>query len=83
MKPGGDFSRYECVLETPRSRLPRLLMYVDSFSLGLRGYLSEHFPRNCYLYLSYKKDMFRKVEEEKPDVVILELAERYINVLLE
>ena len=70
---GPDF-----LFEHPDKRLPRLLMFRDSFATWLIPLLSESFSRSLYSWqytLSHEM-----VEREHPDVVIQEMVER---VLLE
>lgn len=65
--------------EIPDSRLPRLVMFSDSFVEALIPFLSEHFSRS--LYLSGTNPDFQLIREERPDVVIIELVERNIALL--
>ncbi|MFI5294030.1 MAG: hypothetical protein ACHQ0Y_03295 [Thermodesulfovibrionales bacterium] len=60
--------------------LPKLVMFRDSFADGLIPYLSENFSRSVYVWKP-KMD-FRVIEQEKPDVVIFEVVERYLGALL-
>jgi hypothetical protein len=66
--------------EIPGSRAARLLMFGDSFSLYLAPYLSESFSRTISLQ-GYTID-YDLIEREHPDVVILEICERYLESLL-
>lgn len=61
--------------------LPRALIFRDSFANSLEPYLAEHFSRAVYPW-SVSID-FELVREEKPDMVIYELAERYLHRLKE
>jgi alginate O-acetyltransferase complex protein AlgJ len=58
-------------------RLPRALMFHDSFSLALQPFLSEHFRRIAYIW----HDDFHPdaVEAELPEVVIQQLLERKLS----
>lgn len=61
-------------------RLPKLVMFGDSFSLNLVPYLSENFSRSVYIW---KSDVdFSVIEQEKPDIVIFEIVERYLPLLV-
>ena len=63
----------------PDSPLPGALVFRDSFSDALIPFLSEHFSRAVYAHsFSVNLDL---VDKEKPDIVILELAQRYLTVL--
>ena len=68
------------VSELHRPDLPRLVMFRDSAANYLLPYLAEHFSRiTCVSNLTEKMRFDRRiVEEEKPDVVIRELTERFL-----
>jgi hypothetical protein len=57
----------------------KLLMFRDSFAVALIPYLSESFSRSVYVS-DFRVD-FSIVNDEKPDLVILEMAERYLGIL--
>ena len=63
----------------PDSPLPGALIFRDSFSDALIPFLSEHFSRAVYAH-SFSVDL-DLVESEKPDIVIFELAQRYLTTL--
>jgi hypothetical protein len=63
----------------PNSALPRAVIFCDSFSDSLKPYLSEHFSRVVYSR-SFALDL-GLIDQEQPDVVILEVAQRYLTVL--
>ena len=61
-------------------RLPKLVMFRDSFSDALIPYLSENFSRSVYIW---KPEIdLPVIEREKPDIVIFEIVERYLNALV-
>jgi hypothetical protein len=65
----------------PDPALPKAVIFRDSFFNGLQPFTSEHFSRVVYVSdLVYNPDL---VAEEQPDIVILEVAERYLNLLVE
>jgi alginate O-acetyltransferase complex protein AlgJ len=64
------------VTEIPASRLPRAVIFRDSFASRLVPFLSEHFSRAVYLW---QNDFDANVVmEEKPDVVIQEIVGRHL-----
>jgi len=63
----------------PESALPGALVFRDSFSDALIPFLSEHFSRAVYVH-SFSVDL-DLVDKEEPDIVIFELAQRYLTVL--
>jgi hypothetical protein len=67
------------VMETGRPDLPRAVVFQDSFCVALMPMLAEHFSRIVYVW-NFDFDA-NLIEREKPDVVILECAERYIYAL--
>ncbi len=60
--------------ECPDGRLPRAVMFNDSFLCHLHPFLSEHFRRIVYLAQEGIDEAI--VEREQPDVVIHEVVER-------
>lgn len=71
---------YHITSTTDVSSLPKAVIFRDSFYNGLQPYLAEHF-KQAILVRSFKVDM-PLIDQEKPDVVILEIAERYMTELL-
>lgn len=64
------------VKKIPNSRFPRLVMFRDSFGGNLIPFMSEHFSRSLYLSADFLDYEF--IRQERPDIVILELVERYL-----
>lgn len=64
----------------PDAVLPKAVIFRDSFFNGLQPFTSEHFSR--VVYVSDFNVDFSIVSEEKPDIVMLEVAERYLDRLL-
>lgn len=60
--------------------LPRALIFRDSFYTQLHGKMSQHFSTSICVW-SFIFD-YSIVNEVKPDLVIYEITERYINQLL-
>lgn len=56
-------------------KLPRAVIFRDSFSSALQPYLSEGFSRSVYVW--QKEIDFNIIDKEKPDVVIYEILERF------
>ncbi len=61
--------------------LPAAVIYRDSFFNGLTPYFAEHFHQAVYLW-SYDVDL-DFIDAQKPDLVLLEVAERYLPLLAE
>ncbi|MBN1765573.1 MAG: hypothetical protein JW860_09975, partial [Sedimentisphaerales bacterium] len=57
-------------------KLPRMVMFRDSFAIALVPFLSQNFSRSAYFWTP--RLITEIVEKEKPDVVITEVTERYI-----
>lgn len=80
MKVPSEYGYRSFIYEIPNSKLPVLLMYRDSFSTALSQFLPAGFSRSVLLW---KQQIdFADVDKEKPNIVILELVERYSGVLL-
>jgi len=64
--------------------LPDLVMYHDSFFFSVIPMLGEHFHSSVYVQNFSGGGLwnFSWVDERKPDVVIIEFAERYLDSLL-
>lgn len=58
---------------------PDLMVFRDSFSGYMRPFLSENFHRSTYLWTPLFHP--EPVEREKPDIVVHELLERFIDQL--
>ena len=63
----------------PKSGLPAAIFFCDSFSEELRPFLSEHLSRIDYRR-SFSLDL-DLIDQEKPDIVVFEVAQRYLTVL--
>jgi alginate O-acetyltransferase complex protein AlgJ len=74
LKPGRNGENF--VYVQPNPKLPRAVMFRDSFCIGMMPLLSDHFRRIVYCW-QYVFD-YELVERERPDVVIQELVERVI-----
>lgn len=72
---------FTCMAGVSQPGLPRLLMFHDSFGYGLIEYLSEHFSKSTYVPPRARREIVKWVDREKPDIVILELVERYLEYL--
>lgn len=63
----------------PDNSLPKAIVFRDSFSDALIPFLAEHLSSGIYVH-SFSVDL-DLVEQEQPDIVILEIAQRYLGVL--
>lgn len=69
------------ISEVNDAALPRAVIFRDSFANSLEPFLSERFKRAVYPW-SFQVD-WELIEREQPDLVIYELAERYLHHLKE
>lgn len=67
------------ISEVADPRLPGAIIFRDSFSNQLEPFLSENFSRAVYPW-SFSLD-WDLIEREQPDIVIYEIAERYLHLL--
>jgi alginate O-acetyltransferase complex protein AlgJ len=73
--PGRDM----IVKETGDPRLPKALVFRDSFSWPLIPFLAESFRSVVFIWnFDFMPEI---IEREKPDLIILECVGRYINAL--
>ena len=69
---GGSYT-----LETERDDLPRGVLFRDSYGVEFIPFLAPHFRRLRTLWdYRFNVDV---IEEEKPDIVIIEIIERYLT----
>jgi hypothetical protein len=68
----------------PDPSLPKLVLYHDSFFFRVIPMLGEHFSTGLFVqnYMGGGLWSLSWVDEQKPDVVIIEFAERYLQDLL-
>ena len=68
----------------PDPSLPKLVLYHDSFFFRVIPLLGEHFSNGLYVqnYMGGGLWSLSWVDEQKPDVVIIEFSERYLKDLL-
>lgn len=67
----------------PDASLPNVVVYYDSFFFGVIPMLGEHFHKGYYIqnYTGGGLWNLSWVDEQVPDVVIIEFAERYLDDL--
>lgn len=66
------------IFENDDARLPRCVLFRDSNASAMLQYLAMHFSR--LVVVSSTEFFYDLVREEKPDVVITEMTERYLAV---
>ncbi len=71
-------SRFSDAFESHDATRPRALVFHDSFFNFIKPYLSEHFSRMA-CFQSYNRIDLTLLDREKPDVVIYEMAESFIQ----
>lgn len=65
------------VFETGRKNLPRCVLFRDSFSSFYLNVMRESFSR--IVVLNSRIFWYDLIEKERPDVVVVEVAERYLE----
>ena len=65
------------VFETGNAELPRCIVFRDSFTSFFLPFLCERCSR--IVVINSKNFWYQLVESEKPDIVIMEMAERYLH----
>lgn len=82
VQPIGNETEYRFFEPTDNLRdKPRLLMYRDSYSSYLYKYLGEHFSYSGFVW--GKKIDSTRIENAKPDILVYEILERFIDELIE
>jgi hypothetical protein len=82
----GEFKynvEFEVVKEVNDKSLPKAVIIRDSFCGGMMPYLSENFSKSVYIWDAWQYKENRKIiENEKPDLVILEIVEDKLEQML-
>lgn len=78
--PADHPDRGRVAMETTQAQWPRAVFFHDSFARGMQPYLAEVFSRSVFLWShAFVPEI---IEAEHPDVVVLEVVERYVYALL-
>ena len=75
-RPGLAEDKQPFAMATGDRRLPRAVMFHDSFALNLAPLIAEKFQRIVFLS-EYEFDL-QVIDKERPDVVIQEMVERQL-----
>ncbi|MGC1377653.1 MAG: hypothetical protein WA821_15570, partial [Anaerolineales bacterium] len=73
------------VSTTSKKDLPALLMYVDSYGDGMKDFIAPHFSKATFILTSTEYPdalSLKTIDIVKPDVVIVEVVERFFDVQL-
>lgn len=76
----GSYNQHTVIYGNMDKSKPRLLMFHDSFTLLLRNFLAEDFSHSAFVWS--EKVYFQIIDSEKPDMLIVEFAERKSEMLL-
>lgn len=75
---------YLVIRGVPDTTLPKILVIRDSFTQALTGILSENFSKTIYIWDNWKYGINKEiVEEEKPDIVLIEVYIGFLPNVLE
>ena len=78
--PADHPDRARAALETDHPDWPRAVFFHDSFARAMQPYAAEMFSRSVFLWThAFAPEI---IAAERPDVVVLEVVERYIFALL-
>jgi hypothetical protein len=77
--PADHPDRARVSLETDRTEWPRAVFFHDSFAKAMTPFVAERFSRSVFLWSHAFSPVI--VEVEHPDVVVLEVVERYVFAL--
>jgi alginate O-acetyltransferase complex protein AlgJ len=77
ISPGAD--NKTILSETGVESYPDAVVFRDSFFMGLLPFIAENFNHSLFRWtFDFDKNL---IFTEKPDIVVYELAERYLNIL--
>jgi alginate O-acetyltransferase complex protein AlgJ len=80
----GDYHGYDRLSWIPDSKLPKLLMFHDSFGANyLNDYLCMNFSESNFVHLGSMSQYLTKesIQYFKPDVIIIQIVERNLQEL--
>lgn len=74
-------SRRLTIATNPNTTLPKAVIYHDSFFYNLIPLIGDHFQKAVFIPINSPPEIwnFSWLDSEKPDIVILEFTERYID----
>jgi hypothetical protein len=78
--PADHPERERAAYETDRQDWPRAVFFHDSFARAMQAHAAERFSRSVFLWTHALVPAV--IEKERPDVVVLEVVERYVFALL-
>ncbi len=78
--PADHPERERAAYETGRKDWPRAVFLHDSFARAMQAHAAERFSRSVFLWTHALPPEI--IEKERPDVVVLEVVERYVYALL-
>jgi hypothetical protein len=78
--PADHPERERAAYETDRKDWPRVVFFHDSFARAMQAHAAERFSRSVFLWTHALVPFV--IEKERPDVVVLEVVERYVFALL-
>ena len=78
--PADHPERERAAYETDRKDWPRAVFFHDSFARAMQAHAAERFSRSVFLWTHALVPAV--IERERPDVVVLEVVERYVFALL-
>ncbi len=68
-------------IDVENSDLPKAIFFRDSFFDDLHPFVSTLFSKTSYIWKFFTDDDKESILNEKPDIVIFELLERYMDLL--
>lgn len=79
--PAPDGIRYIRTVTNKNENLPQLLIYGDSFYGALAQFLEPHFGRVKFIPFTNDSKIWSLdwIQQEEPDIVIIEIVERYLD----
>jgi alginate O-acetyltransferase complex protein AlgJ len=66
----------------PKKKMPKAVIFHDSFIFSIKPFLAYHFDQIILQHWGERGFDYRLIEQEKPSVIIFQLAERRLDALL-
>ena len=78
-----NFGKDGIITKGANSKLPRALIYRDSFFVSLEPFVSPLFSEAEYIWKNFNEEDKKYVLQYKPDIIIFEAVERYALTIIQ
>ncbi|MDR1419493.1 MAG: hypothetical protein LBI86_03890 [Treponema sp.] len=79
----GEGGENGIITESINRNLPKTIVFRDSFFVALEPFISSLFSHTEYMWKSFEQDDTAYILENKPDIIIWEVVERFLGNIAE